>query len=162
VERSDPVRGGIRYVLTRNCGKEAIMADVIELAERHDAAFNAKDAEGRRAIEAPGVELVMPGGMMLRGHDNVMHVVRAFWEALPDAEITVDEHFAAGDVVVHEGTLAGTHQGTFRSPGGEIPATGNAVTLRYAAIKRFHDGRLVSEHLYFDQLEFLQQLGAAP
>jgi steroid delta-isomerase-like uncharacterized protein len=138
------------------------MADVLPLARRHDAAFNAKDADGRRAIEARDIEFVMPGGISLRGHENVMQVVQAFWEALPDARITPDDLFAAGDTVVAEGKLAGTHTGPFRTPDGEIPATGNAVTLRYAAIKRFRDDRLASEHLYFDQLEFLQQLGAAP
>jgi steroid delta-isomerase-like uncharacterized protein len=138
------------------------MADVLPLARRHDAAFNAKDADGRRAIEARDIEFVMPGGISLRGHENVMQVVQAFWKALPDARITPDDLFAAGDTVVAEGTLAGTHTGPFRTPDGEIPATGNAVTLRYAAIKRFRDDRLASEHLYFDQLEFLQQLGAAP
>jgi steroid delta-isomerase-like uncharacterized protein len=138
------------------------MADVIDLARRHDDAFNSQDADGRGAIEADDIEFVMPGGMTVRGHENVMQVVRAFWEALPDGRITPDDLFAAGDVVVAEGTLAGTHSGTFRTPNGEIPATGNAVTLRYAAVKRFRGERLVSEHLYFDQLEFLQQLGAAP
>jgi steroid delta-isomerase-like uncharacterized protein len=136
------------------------MADVIELARRHDEAFNAQDPAAREVIEAPDVEAVLPGGMTLRGHDEVMQLVRAFWEALPDARITVDERLAAGGVVVSEGSLVGTHAGTFRTPDGEIPATGRPVTLRYAAIKRFRDDRLVSEHLYFDQLEFLQQLGA--
>jgi steroid delta-isomerase-like uncharacterized protein len=136
------------------------VADVIELARRHDDAFNSQDADGRAAIEAPDIEVVMPGGMTLRGHEQVMQVVRAFWEALPDGKVTSDEQFAAGNVVVAEGTLAGTHSGTFRTPQGEIPRTGNPVTLRYAAVKRFKDDRLVSEHLYFDQLEFLQQLGA--
>ena len=135
------------------------MADVIELARRHDDAFNAHDADGRAAIEAPDIELVMPG-MTLRGHDEVMQVLRAFWEALPDVTITAEDLLVAGDVVVAEGSLAGTHNGTFRTPQGEIPRTGNPVTLRYAAIKRFKDERLVSEHLYFDQVEFLQQLGA--
>jgi steroid delta-isomerase-like uncharacterized protein len=136
------------------------MADVIELARRHDDAFNAHDADGRMAIEAPDIEVVMPGGMTLRGHEQVMQVVSAFWEALPDGRITADEQFAAGDVVVAEGTLSGTHNGSFKTPQGEIPPTGNSVTLRYATVKRFRDDRLVSEHLYFDQLEFLQQLGA--
>jgi steroid delta-isomerase-like uncharacterized protein len=135
---------------------------VIELARQHDEAFNAHDANGRRAIESPDIEFVMRGGMALRGHEPVMQVVRSFWEALPDSHIAPEDQFAAGDVVVAEGTLARTHSGTFRTPNGEIPATGNQVTLRYAAIKRFRDGRLVFEHLYFDQLEFLQQLGAAP
>lgn len=135
------------------------MADVIELARRHDEAFNAQDEAGRRAIEAPDIEAVMPGGITLRGHGQAMQVVRAFWEALPDARVTVERQVAAGDVVVNEGTLTGTHRGTFPTPEGEFPATGNPVTLRYAAVKRFRDDRLVSEHLYFDQLEFLQQLG---
>jgi predicted ester cyclase len=91
-----------------------------------------------------------------------MQAVRSFWEALPDGRIIPDEQLAAGDVVVAEGTLAGTHTGTFRASGGEIPPTGNRVRLRYAAVKRFQDDRIVSEHLYFDQLELLQQLGAAP
>jgi steroid delta-isomerase-like uncharacterized protein len=136
------------------------MADVIELARRHDNAFNSQDADGRAAIEAPDIEFVMPGGMTLRGHEQVMEVVRAFWDALPDAKITVVDQVAVGNVVVAEGTIAGTHGGTFRTPQGEIPRTGNSVSLRYAAVKRFEGDRLVSEHLYFDQLEFLQQLGA--
>jgi steroid delta-isomerase-like uncharacterized protein len=136
------------------------MADVIEIARRHDDAFNSHDADGRAAIEAPDIEFVMPGGVTLRGHDQVVEVVRAFWEALPDARISPDDQLSAGNVVVVEGTIAGTHTGTFRTPQGEIPPSGNPVTLRYAAVKRFRDDRLVSEHLYFDQLEFLQQLGA--
>ena len=136
------------------------MADVIELARRHDDAFNSQDADGRAAIEAPDIEFVMPGGMTFRGHEQVMQVVLAFWEALPDARITVVDQVAVGNVVVTEGTIAGTHSGTFRTPQGEIPRTGNPVSLRYAAVKRFKGDRLVSEHLYFDQLEFLQQLGA--
>jgi predicted ester cyclase len=102
----------------------------------------------------------MPGGMTLRGHEQVMQVVRAFWDALPDAKITAVDQVAAGNVVVAEVTIAGTHSGTFRTPQGEIPRTGNPVSLRYAAVKRFEGDRLVSEHLSFDQLEFLQQLGA--
>ena len=136
------------------------MATVIELARRHDDAFNSQDADARMAIEAPDVEMILPGGMTLSGHEQVMQVVGAFWEALPDGKITTADQFEAGDVVVAEGTLTGTHSGTFRTPQGEIPPTGNPVTLRYASVKRFRDGRLVSEHLYFDQLEFLQQLGA--
>jgi predicted ester cyclase len=152
----------LRYSRCGTRRREAVLADVIELARQHDDAFNAHDAAGRRAIEAPEIELVMPGGMTLRGHESVMQVVSAFWEALPDGRIKPDDLLAAGDVVIAEGSLVGTHTGPFRAPNGEIPPTGNAVALRYAAIKRFRDGRLVSEHLYFDQLEFLQQLGVAP
>jgi predicted ester cyclase len=56
----------------------------------------------------------------------------------------------------------GTHMGPFRVPAGEIPPSGNKVTLRFATVKEIKEGKLVSEHLYFDQLEFMQQIGAMP
>jgi steroid delta-isomerase-like uncharacterized protein len=146
----------------RTTGEEDTMADVIELARQYDEAFNTQDAETRMSIESSDIEVIMPGGMTLRGHEQVMQVVRAFWGALPDGKIVPENQFAAGETVVAEGTLSGTHDGTFRTPGGDIPASGNNVALRYATVKRFQDAKLVSEHLYFDQLEFLQQIGAMP
>ena len=137
-------------------------ADVTDLARRHDEAFNSHDADGRMAIEAREVEVLYPGGLTLRGREQVLGMVQAFWEALPDGKISVDAHASAGDAVFVEGTLTGTHTGAFITPQGVIPASGNAINVRYTAVKRFRDGQLVSEHLYFDQLEFLQQLGAMP
>jgi steroid delta-isomerase-like uncharacterized protein len=142
--------------------KEDDMADPMEVARRHDEAFNAQDSEARMAIEAPDVEAVLPGGLVLRGSEQTLAVVRAFWEALPDATIVAQNHFAAGGTVVAEGTLTGTHTGTFRSPQGDIPASGNPVRVRYAPVKRSRDGKVAEEHLYFDQLEFLQQIDALP
>jgi steroid delta-isomerase-like uncharacterized protein len=134
--------------------------DVIELATRHDEAFNDHDPDARSALEAPDIEVLMPGGLQLSGSDQVLQMSQAFWEAIPDGTISAETRVASGDVVVTEGTLTGTHTGTFRTPQGEIPASGNAVNTRYASVKEFRDERLVNERLYFDQLEFLQQLGA--
>ena len=136
--------------------------DVMDLCRRHDEAFNAQDDDGRRSIESADIEVVMPGGMVMHGPDETLQVVQAFWGALPDGKIVPDDQFAAGDVVFAEGTLRGTHTGPFHSPAGEVPPSGNEVALRYATVKRFEGDKLVSEHLYFDQLEFLQQIGAMP
>jgi steroid delta-isomerase-like uncharacterized protein len=138
------------------------MADVVEAARRYDDAFNAQDNEVRAAHQTPDIEVVVPGGMILRGAEEVARLVESFWEALPDGKITYQNEVAAGDTVLTEGTLSGTHTGTFRSPQGDIPASGNRVALRYASVKLMHDGKVASEHLYFDQLEFLQQIGALP
>ena len=79
-------------------------------------------------------------------------MMKALWEAMPDGKIEVEAQWTAKGVVFSEGTLRGTQTGGFKIPQGEIPASGN-----HATVKRFEDGKLVSEHLYFDQLEFLQQ-----
>ena len=133
--------------------------DVIELARRHDEAFNSHDPDGRMAIESSEVEVMYPGGVELRGPEQVLEMVKAFWEGIPDGKIVVESQLASGDAVFAEGTLTGTQTGAFKTPQGEIPPSGNRVSLRYATVKRFENGRLVSEHLYFDQLDFLQQLG---
>ena len=138
------------------------MADALEATRRHDDAFNAHDAEARIASETPDVESVLPGGITLRGPEQVVGFLGTLWEALPDAQVTSENQVAAGDTVVIEGMMTGTHTGPFRSPQGDIPASGNRINVRYASVKRIRDGKVASEHLYFDQLEFLQQLGALP
>jgi steroid delta-isomerase-like uncharacterized protein len=140
----------------------AEMADTIEAARRHDEAFNAHDPEARIAAMTPDIETVLPGGMTLLGPEQAIGFLKAFWEALPDAHIIARNQVAEGDTIALEGTLTGTHTGTFRAPQGDIPATGNRIELRYAAVKKVRDGKVASEHLYFDQLDFLQQLGVLP
>jgi steroid delta-isomerase-like uncharacterized protein len=136
------------------------MGDVAEAGRRHDDAFNAKDVDARRALETDDVEVVLPGGMTLRGTDQALELLRVFWEALPDARLEHATETESGDTVVFEGTLTGTHTGPFRAPQGEVPPSGNAVNVRYAAVKRVRDGKVASDHVYFDQLEFMLQIGA--
>jgi len=137
------------------------MGEALEAAKRADDAFNAHDVEARLAVNRDDTELVMPGGMQLRGREQA-DVLRAFWEALPDATITWTNHVESGSLIAGEGVLTGTHTGTFRTPQGEIPPSGSQVALPYAFIRRVEGGKIASEHLYFDQMEFLQQLGAMP
>ena len=136
--------------------------DPAEVARRHDEAWNSKDVEARKALCSPDIDLEMPGGMQLRGIDQVNQIESVFWEALPDSQIKRLEEYVAGDTVIAEGILSGTQTGPFRTPQAEIPPSGNHVSLRYASVKRVANGKLVSEHLYFDQMEFMMQLGALP
>jgi len=138
------------------------MGEALEVARRHDDAFNAKDADARRAIEAEDIEVTLPGGLSLRGPDQTIPVSQAFWGAIPDVELTWERTFEAESLVAIEGYLTGTHTGPFPTPQGDIPGSGNAVRLRYATIKRVEGDRVVSDHVYFDQMEFLQQIGAMP
>ncbi len=66
------------------------------------------------------------------------------------------------DTVALEARFTATHTGPLASPDGDIPPTGKAVNLAYADVLRFAGGRIRSEHVYFDQLGFLTQLGLMP
>ena len=133
-----------------------------EVANAHDDAWNQKDAEGRKRLTSPGMELEMPGGMNFKGVEQIQMVEGAFWEALPDSQIKISDRFVDGDTVISEGALTGSHTGTFRTPQGDVPASGNVVTLRFASVKLIGGGQIVSERMYFDQMEFLGQIGALP
>jgi predicted ester cyclase len=137
-------------------------ADPMDVARRYDEAYNAKDAQGRKNLLSPDTELEMPGGMHLNGLDQVLQIESVFWEAIPDGQIKRTKEFVAGDTVIVEGVMTGAHTGPFRMPQAEIPPSGNPVNLRYASVKRIVDGKLVSERLYFDQMELMIQLGAMP
>jgi predicted ester cyclase len=97
----------------------------------------------------PGVAPDFEGGKMSLG---------AFFRAFPDSRWTIDDMIAEGDRVATKKTFTGTHTAPF----GEIPATGNRVTLQYVDIHRLRDGKIVEHWLSLDQLSFLQQLGVVP
>jgi steroid delta-isomerase-like uncharacterized protein len=138
------------------------MTDSMDVARRHDDAWNKKDEAGRRDCYTADVEVILPGGMQFRGPVQVLQMEHVFWDAIPDSQIQRDYEIDAGDTVVNEGVMTGTHTGPFLTPQGAIPASGNSINLRYATVKRIVDGKIASEHLYFDQVEFLTQIGAFP
>ncbi|HEX2111684.1 MAG TPA: ester cyclase [Gaiellaceae bacterium] len=137
------------------------MGEALEAAKRADNAFNAHDLEARLALNSDDTELVMPGGMRLRGREQA-DVLRVFWEAFPDATLTWEAYLESGSMIAGEGVLAGTHSGPFRTPRGDIPPSGRQFRLPYAFVRRVEGGTITSEHLYYDQMDFLQQLGALP
>ncbi|MFN2589235.1 MAG: ester cyclase [Actinomycetota bacterium] len=138
------------------------MGDPVEVGERYDDAFNAHDAETRRSLLTDESELVLPGGMRVQGPDEILGVTQAFWTAFPDGKLIGDRHVSSGSDEATEGHFEGTHDGPFSTPQGEVPASGNRVRFDYASFRRIEGGQIVSERLYFDQMEFLQQIGALP
>ena len=139
-----------------------MMDDPVAVARRYDNAFNSKDADARRRLLSDEAKVMLPGGVVVSDADAIVELAQTFWEALPDGVISSEFVLAGADAVVTEGTLTGMHTGTFRGPAGEVPASGNRVSFRYVSIKWVRDDRIVAEHLYFDQLEFLMQIGAMP
>jgi steroid delta-isomerase-like uncharacterized protein len=119
---------------------------------------NKKDIDVFDELHAPDfVNLSAPPGMPTDREGGKMFL-GGFLGAFPDSEVTIDDMIAEGDRVVTKKTFAGTHTGDF----GEIPASGNRVTIQYVDILRLRDGQIIEHWLCMDQLSFLQQLGAIP
>lgn len=131
----------------------------VAVIEQHIRAFN-----DRREADEPWAEdahMVAPGGAQPKGRAEVLAFLSVFKTAFPDGRLTALTTFADGPHAANEGVFEGTHDGPLASPGGEVPPTGKKVSFRWAAIYEVRDGQLRSEHLFFDQADFLAQLGLA-
>ncbi|HVV89154.1 MAG TPA: nuclear transport factor 2 family protein [Solirubrobacterales bacterium] len=135
------------------------MAGAGEVIERHIEAFNSRDAAAEPWAE--DAEMVAPGASV-DGREAVLGFLGVFQEAFPDGRLEIKRLLAEGDAAAVEGSFAGTHDGVLHSPAGDVAPTGRRVDFRWAAAYRVRDAELLSEHLYFDQMEFLGQLGLLP
>jgi carboxymethylenebutenolidase len=77
----------------------------------------------------------------------------------PDTEITLLSRTVGEDRVVDELILSFTHttQMDWMLPG--IPPTGKRVEAPTVAVVAFRDGKIASEHIYWDQASVLVQVG---
>jgi steroid delta-isomerase-like uncharacterized protein len=77
---------------------------------------------------------------------------------MPDLRTDVDDMIAEGDQVVTRWTGTGTHQGELMG----VAPTGKTITVSGVGIHRIAAGKVVEHRDFFDQLDFMQQLGAIP
>jgi steroid delta-isomerase-like uncharacterized protein len=94
----------------------------------------------------------------IRGPQGFRRQIEKYLTAFPDARITVDEQFAAGDRVASRWTGRGTHQGEIEG----ISPTGKEVTVTGLTFSRLEGGKVIEEWIIWDTLGMLVQLGAVP
>jgi carboxymethylenebutenolidase len=77
----------------------------------------------------------------------------------PDIEITPVSRTVGADSIVDEMVVKFTHTRVidFLLPG--IPPTGRVVEVPTVVVAQFRDGKLASEHIYWDQASVLVQVG---
>jgi steroid delta-isomerase-like uncharacterized protein len=135
--------------------------DAQELIEATTRTWNERDRAGYLALYTDDCEISAPG-FTGRGHEELGAFYDVQMTALPDNRITV-LRTAVGDdgaLVVEESVMEGTHTGPLVSAdGSELPATGRHVSASFAMVHELRHGKLAASRLYYDQLEFLAQLG---
>ncbi|HEY7051073.1 MAG TPA: nuclear transport factor 2 family protein [Mycobacterium sp.] len=135
------------------------MSSAKDVILKHIEAFNARDRDAE-PWAADG-QLTSPVAR-LSGREDIIGFFGMFWEAFPDIRIELRQLLAEGSAAAAEGTLTGTHNGVLPTPKGDVAATGRAVELRWAAIYAIDGDTIKAEHLFFDQMDFLGQLGLLP
>lgn len=138
------------------------MADARQVAAEALDAFNAHDGDRIRATYADDVVMEAPGDARLEGPDAVTGFAMSWLTAFPDAKLTVHDEIHDGEWCVQRFTFDGTHQDTLSGPDGDIPATNRRLSGRGVQMLRVRDGKIAEEHLYYDQVQVLTQLGLMP
>jgi len=130
--------------------RDEIVREHVESENRHE--FDVTLA----TFDHPRYELIATGEV----HDGPEEVADYFAEtraAFPDQRNEVIAVHHAGDMVLVEAWLRGTHLGSYRG----LPPTGRSFETRFAAAFLFEEDRLVCERVYFDSANVLRQLGIA-
>jgi steroid delta-isomerase-like uncharacterized protein len=96
-----------------------------------------------------------PGPMDRAG---ALHFMGMFHAAFPGVTHTIEDLIAEGDAVAARITVRGAHQHEFMG----LPPTGRTFDIGSINVFRLHDGKIVEQHVIFDNLGMMQQIGAIP
>jgi ketosteroid isomerase-like protein len=139
------------------------MGQARDVMDRLTEAVFAQDFDTLAEVYAEDAVAVTPDQGEISGRDAILKYLRELADAFPDASYESLHAHEAGNTAIDEGYVVGTNSGPLALPTGEtLPATGNRVRVRSCDAATVENGRITSHRFYFDQMEFLGQLGLLP
>lgn len=139
------------------------MGEAREILDQLTEAFFTQDYAAVERLYAPDAVAVTPDQGELKGAGAAIEYTKQFIEAFPDVKYEPEFKHESGNTAIDEGWIVGTNSGPLPLPSGDtLPATGKRIRVRSADIATVENGRVTSHRFYFDQMEFLGQLGLAP
>ncbi|WP_330355650.1 SgcJ/EcaC family oxidoreductase [Streptomyces chartreusis] len=140
------------------------MGQAREVMDRLTTAITAGNSDAIAGLYAQDAVAVTPDGGELHGRDDIAAYWRQMTEAVPDGSYQSVHAYEVGNTAVDEGVFTGRNTGPIQLPTGEtLPPTQKEIRIRgvdFATVD--DDGRIVDYRLYFDEMEFLGQLGLLP
>jgi ketosteroid isomerase-like protein len=114
-----------------------------------------------REIHCPDVKVVFPDGRTTEGIEQHVADINNLFNGTPDNRITAHPiAFGSGEWTVTTGVMEATFSEPMKfSDGKTIAATGKKVKMPMATIARWKKGCIAEEHLFWDNAEYMKQLG---
>lgn len=139
------------------------MGEPREVLDQLTEAITGGQLDRAARLYAVDAILVTPDAGEIKGRDGIVEYFSAFVDALSDLRWEPIAAWEAGNVAIDEGYFSGRHTDDLRDPSGRvIPATGNRVRVRECDVATVSNGAVTSHHMYFDQVQLLEQLGLLP
>jgi len=109
-----------------------------------------------REINAPDYAFYFPSSNpVTMNTDEVITMIKTNLASAPDANWSVEEQAASGDVVFTRIIVRGTHTAEYQG----LPATGNKFELSVLNWSRWKDEKIIEEREEADMLGYMQQIG---
>jgi steroid delta-isomerase-like uncharacterized protein len=99
-----------------------------------------------------------PGGLELRGVDQLREMIAGYFTAFPDLHMSVEQRVVEGNLISTRWNVTGTHDG----PLDGIEPTGKKIDIPGQLTMRFEGARIAEEWEVFDEVAMLKQIGAFP
>jgi len=102
--------------------------------------------------------LDVPMEASYRGKAEISAFLDSLFDAFPDLDYQLTHMVTRGDSVVAQFRMTGTHQNTFYG----LPATQATVEIPCLSMISMRNGKMLSDHCYFDNAMILRQMGLMP
>ncbi len=161
IERSNELmRGAIAQMQASAPNESATAAEHRKLFARwFEELWNKKNYNIAYELVHPDFTAHGAGGQDIKqGPEGVIGMVKAWHAAMPDGHMTMDDIITEGDLSTIRMTWTATHTGKF----GDIPASGNRITVTSIGIDRVINGKITEGWGELNMLGMLQQMGAIP
>jgi steroid delta-isomerase-like uncharacterized protein len=129
--------------------------EIVQLYDRREVLWAARDAEGLAATYAEDCKVVSPIFGDLRGRAAIGQSFRRLFEAFPDWTLTFGELIVDGSRVAQIYNVAATHAGEFMG----LAGTGRRVQFHGVRIMTVIDGLITEEMRLYDFTLLLMQVG---
>jgi len=130
-----------------------IMSNNIDFVEY---CWNNKDLAKLKAISTEGLIRNLNGIKVASSQKEMEANMKVYFNGFPNLKVTLNNTYVKNNMLFIYWTFEGTNTGVF----GETPATGKKVKVSGFSIVHFNEnGKMIQEDIYFNELEFLQQLG---
>ncbi|WP_433214935.1 nuclear transport factor 2 family protein [Microtetraspora malaysiensis] len=129
------------------------------VVDRLISSLNAHDLDA--VMRCYRADAVMVGPVVEAGSpEEIGSYFLHVWQGFPDFGLAVWEKVTCGEIVLAELLVSGRQTGPYLMVGGEMLApTGRGVSLRCCCFWNVEGDLIVSQRLYYDQLEIYAQLG---
>ncbi len=139
------------------------MGEAREVMDRMTEAMMSQDFEALGEIYASDAVAITPDQGEVRGREQIVRYLKQFIDAFPDLQYESLHAHESGNTAIDEGFVVGTNTQPLPMPNGDsLPPTGKQIRVRSVDVATVDNGAVISHRLYFDQMEFLGQLGLLP